>query len=84
MISILFVATLQSLFAPLKQSHQRKVEKCNSLSSGTAHMQLSHMRKSTGLSKASEMHESTGKKLAVFTLERLIARLLFSGRGGIE
>ena len=42
------------------------------------------MRKSTGLSKASEMHESTGKKLAVFTLERLIARLLFSGRGGIE
>ena len=58
--SILLVATLQSPKA-LKQCYQQKVEKCNRLSSGPAHTQLSHMRKCNRLSCS--VRESLGTRL---------------------
>ena len=47
--SILLVATLQSPFVyttdqVLKQCHEQKVEKCNRLSSGPAHVQFKYVK----------------------------------------
>ena len=66
--STLLVATLRSLFVPLKHCHQQKVEKRDSLSSNPAHAQLcklNHVKKSTG---SPATHREPGSEASMLEL----------------